>query len=215
MNYVYCITDGTNIKIGKANNVSTRLNQLQVGNSSRLVVLGVIECEDEPTAYCVEKELHCLYIDKKVIGEWFNIPYKDITEIDKRFIPYKEVEPQHMKIYDEGRTAIASLTKAATKVLFTLFIESDSNNNINLTSSIKKRIVEDLRIAMKTLDKTLQDLANKGIIERVSRGVYTLNPYLFGKGDWKTIDQLRSKNIHLQIIYNKDTNTRIIKGDLV
>ena len=42
-----------------------------------------------------------------------------------------------------------------------------------------------------------------------------LNPYLFGKGDWKSVRELRSKNIHLKIVYDKETNTRRIQGNII
>ena len=128
---------------------------------------------------------------------------------------FKNDEPSYIKLYLQDIAYLHDIPKGAEVVLKELLkLVTYGTQEITVLSHHKKQIEKETGLAIKTIDSRIQDLANKGIIERVSRGVYTLNPYLFGKGDWKTIDQLRNKNIHLKIVYDKETNKRIIKGEL-
>lgn len=70
--YIYFIED-TNyktIKIGKATNPKTRLNELQVGNPSHLELLAACEVELK-NAKLAEQELHERFEPFRVRGEWF------------------------------------------------------------------------------------------------------------------------------------------------
>jgi hypothetical protein len=62
--YVYFISDGTAIKIGKSDNPNKRMNSLQIGNPRELSLLGT-------TPLITEEEVHILFKDLKIRGEWF------------------------------------------------------------------------------------------------------------------------------------------------
>lgn len=67
--YVYCITDGTKVKLGKsADHPQNRLKGLQTGNPRLLSLLGFKQVEDRHAA---EATLHARHIDANVLGEWF------------------------------------------------------------------------------------------------------------------------------------------------
>lgn len=63
--FIRCINSGF-IKIGKAENVMNRLHCLQVGSTSELELVGSLEA---PPAR--EKELHVMFDQYRVRGEWF------------------------------------------------------------------------------------------------------------------------------------------------
>ena len=71
---VYFISDGENIKIGKANNPEKRLAQLQTGNPRALRLLNVIKCETENDAFELESFLHTILQSTHLNGEWFHLP---------------------------------------------------------------------------------------------------------------------------------------------
>jgi len=83
--YVYAILDESNdcIKIGKANDVNSRLGDLQVGNPNPLKLVGLIECKSESFAYRVEKSIHENYSKFHIRGEWFS--YKNNNVLDEQF----------------------------------------------------------------------------------------------------------------------------------
>jgi hypothetical protein len=76
MGYVYFIgqPDGDDIKIGKTSTSATkRLSQIQVGNSKRLVILGVGFCDNENE---IEAYLHEVFKDDRLTGEWFKTSHQ-------------------------------------------------------------------------------------------------------------------------------------------
>lgn len=82
MNYVYLIRCNDNhfqtkYKIGIAQDVQTRLAQLQTGSP---YVLEVMECYGYENAEVVERALHQAFKSQRVQGEWFELNYIQATE---------------------------------------------------------------------------------------------------------------------------------------
>ena len=82
MNYVYLIRCNDNhfqtkYKIGIAQDVQTRLAQLQTGSP---YVLEVMECYGYENAEVVERALHQAFKKQRIQGEWFVLDYIQATE---------------------------------------------------------------------------------------------------------------------------------------
>lgn len=74
--YVYCISDGTAMKIGMSvGHPQNRLKSLQTGNPRLLELLAFKQVSDRVAA---EVELHLKYQKSNILGEWF--------EYDKRIL---------------------------------------------------------------------------------------------------------------------------------
>lgn len=71
--FVYFITDGQFIKIGKAKDADARLNELQTGNPRKLKILYLIPCLSDRCAYIVESFIQKTYQDYAMNGEWFDV----------------------------------------------------------------------------------------------------------------------------------------------
>ena len=84
--YVYFITDGHgHIKIGKADDVVSRLNELQTGNPFKLHTLLSIIVNSKREAFNLELSLHKKFKEYRLEGEWFE--EKPVFEfIDKEYI---------------------------------------------------------------------------------------------------------------------------------
>jgi hypothetical protein len=84
--YVYAILDSKNncLKIGKANDVTLRMVDIQIGNPTELKLIATIPCFSENHAFAVESELHRKYSNLYVRGEWFK--YDD--SILKEFVSF-------------------------------------------------------------------------------------------------------------------------------
>ena len=84
--FVYLIQNGSKksigaVKIGKANNVKKRLEELQIGNPVKLNLLLKIEYESEKQAYDAELSLHRLFAKKRIRGEWYKLELYDLPRI--------------------------------------------------------------------------------------------------------------------------------------
>lgn len=70
--YVYFFESGDGlVKIGKANDVKSRFNQLKTACPTGLKKLGYIGVSDP---YKLEKELHQYFKEYRQSGEWFSLP---------------------------------------------------------------------------------------------------------------------------------------------
>lgn len=72
--YVYAISDGTNVKIGKSNNPHKRRDSLQTSNSKVLYVIATFNCTNQIEAFKLEKKLHSKFSKYRLNREWFSIP---------------------------------------------------------------------------------------------------------------------------------------------
>lgn len=69
------------IKIGVAKDIEGRRSNLQTGNPSELCLLGWINTEE---TFALERNLHRLFHDTHVRGEWFAIQPADVLPILQR-----------------------------------------------------------------------------------------------------------------------------------
>jgi hypothetical protein len=100
-------------------------------------------------------------------------------------------EPSYIKLYVSDLCKLNDIPKTGNAVLNELLRLTDYNNEIILNAGIKKRITEKLKIKKGSLDNNISKLKKHKILVNVERGIYMLNPNLFGKGKWEDIKKLR------------------------
>ena len=72
MSYVYFISDNHgHIKIGKANDVESRLKELQTGNPYKLSTLLIVPVTSDNVAFDMECTIHRHFKNYQMEGEWF------------------------------------------------------------------------------------------------------------------------------------------------
>lgn len=70
---VYFIGDSyKHIKIGVANDIQRRINELSTAHAEPLYLWGSIVCFNQHCAYCLETYFHNLFNAHRLNGEWFN-----------------------------------------------------------------------------------------------------------------------------------------------
>lgn len=84
-NYIYFIQEGNThlYKVGRTNEPTKRLRELQTGNSRKLSIYHTIECRDMPSACRLELNLHKYLAGQRVLNEWYKLDKKHIREIIK------------------------------------------------------------------------------------------------------------------------------------
>ena len=124
-------------------------------------------------------------------------------------------EPDFVKMYVKDIGQMLDLTKSDDKILFCLLKHMSYNNIVYLVLPVKKMIMEELNIPLNTVNDSIRNLNNAGIIVRQAQGCYLVNPNLFARGRWedivkirmeieysaegKTIKQVEIKNNHVNI----------------
>lgn len=111
--------------------------------------------------------------------------------------------PDFGMIFTQDLGYLKHIQAGDSKLLFGLFSIVDRNNEITLNKARKKMIGEKIGISVKTIDSALNRLKKNEILIHIDRGVYKLNPYIFGKGQWKNIHEFR-----MELVYNFDTEVK-------
>lgn len=119
-----------------------------------------------------------------------------------------EREPDYVKVYLEDLLRITDIPKAGNAILMAIIKRMTWNtNDIVLIAPIKKQIAEELNISLVTVSKAVESFTSKSILLRKDRGLYLVNPYFFGKGNWDDLQEIR-----LTVAYSK-SGRMILKTD--
>lgn len=110
---------------------------------------------------------------------------------------YKQ-EPPYIKLYLQDILYLNDVPKSLTNVLYALlsyvtYADQENGMCIPLNGFIKSQIREKCGMDNpRTLNNALSKLVKGNILKRIGTGTYQLNPYFFGRGDWKDIANIRA-----------------------
>jgi hypothetical protein len=107
-------------------------------------------------------------------------------------------EPDYVKLYITDIMKLSNIPKSCNSVLMALLNKSNYDNEIILIKAIRQEICKRLGIGDSTFRKAIDEFIDKGILTKKSKGIYIANPFLFGRGSWQDI-----KNIRLLVEYNE------------
>lgn len=148
------------------------------------------------------QETHVSHVDHST-GEVTNEVKTNVIRIPS--------EPPYVKLYIEDLTNIYDLPKNSPALLLELLKKLDYEGQISLNASNKKIIAERAGKAIKTLDNFLGELVKKDVFRRLDKGLYTPNPHLFGRGEWRDI--YKRREAWLKVTYTED-GQRIVNSSL-
>lgn len=106
-------------------------------------------------------------------------------------------EPDYIKLYLADIMRLSDIPKSGNALLMSLLRKSNYQNEIVIVKSIREEICQELNLADVTFRKALDQFLGKGILTKKNKNVFIANPFLFGKGSWQNI-----KNIRLTVNYN-------------
>jgi hypothetical protein len=135
--------------------------------------------------------------------------YEDGVLVRGRKTSQLPKEPHFVKLYLKDLAHMRELPGWVSGILYELLKKMDYTNEIVLNSTVKNRIAEELGINPKTIDNALVKFVDKKILFRQGKGVYQANPYIFGRGSWHDVEEIRmsvsykpngEKEIHSEIV---------------
>lgn len=103
-------------------------------------------------------------------------------------------EPNYVRLYFEGLMMLTEVTRNEMKTLCAILECTNFQNTIELTATKRKNIVHELSTTEGNFNKNLSNLVKSGLLKRNGIGEYLLNPFVFGKGQWKDIHKLRENH---------------------
>lgn len=109
-----------------------------------------------------------------------------------------EGEPDFVKLYLDCLSTFKGFSKSLNPILLE-FLRCMSYANtenggqiIYVNAAMKKNIAKKLNKSIDRINQALTDFVKKGILARLDTGMYQVNPYLFGRGQWKDVRALRA-----------------------
>lgn len=108
-------------------------------------------------------------------------------------------EPDYIKLYIRDILYLQDMPENLTPFLMSLvkrmtYASSDWGNCVVLNAAIRKVIQEECGYkARQTVYNNTRKLIQGGILKEIVKDVYQLNPYIFGRGEWKDIEKIRAE----------------------
>lgn len=102
-----------------------------------------------------------------------------------------EAEPDYVKMYVGDLGRLKSLSPAATEILLYIAATVDYDGFVSLTAHKKARIAMTCGVSTKTIKNAIIEYIKAGVLTRVGRAEYELDPSLFAKGKWRIIRERR------------------------
>lgn len=118
-------------------------------------------------------------------------------------------EPEFVKLYVNDLASVLELDKGSGNVLYALLRLLTFEGYICINKFAKDRISKQLNLKDQSIRLYISNLCKKGILKRVGRAVYEINPDYFAKGDWKNIYRMR-KRFKMEITY--EDGQRFVQG---
>lgn len=118
-----------------------------------------------------------------------------VVNTKKRYFE-KSDEPNFVKFYASHLVHFMGLPSSAGMVLGQMIEEMNYRNEVLVDRDFKKRYKESRGLSSSdntdVVAKYLTALISKNFIKRIGKGKYFINPYIFGKGDYRDIKTLQT-----------------------
>jgi len=115
----------------------------------------------------------------------------NISEVEQFTTHIVGREPDFVKMYIKDLGRMMDLNKSDDKILFSLLQTMGYDNMIHIDMYTKKKIEEELSMPLNTINASIKNLYNAGILIRKAHGRYLVNPTLFARGKWEDIVKIR------------------------
>ncbi|MGZ8317548.1 MAG: hypothetical protein ACXWVD_00465 [Telluria sp.] len=102
-----------------------------------------------------------------------------------------EAEPAFIKLYIEDLGRLFQLQAGHQEILTFVAASVDYEGVVSLAIGRKARIAATLNCSIKSIDNAICEFVKRGILARIGRGEYELDPNLFAKGEWRNIRERR------------------------
>jgi len=116
-------------------------------------------------------------------------------------------EPSYMKLYLQDIAYLHNVN-GADPVINELLKLVTYDGLIVLNAAIKAVIAEKVGMKVSSLGNLLTKLVNHAVLIWKGRGLYEINPYIFGKGKWKDI-KARRNAIGYQVTFDEEGNRHV------
>lgn len=120
----------------------------------------------------------------------------EVKGLEAVYVSKAQNEPAYVKLYLDGIEELYKMRSCCWPVLIWIVKRMGYANGeqvFEFGAPMRRRAGEVLQLSVWRINHALSDLVESGALLRVERGLYQLNPMIFGRGEWKEIAKLRAK----------------------
>lgn len=119
---------------------------------------------------------------------------------DQSTLTIHNPEPPYVKLYIQDLLYLSDMPKGLTDITYALASRATYANPrdiekgliVVLNPYIREELCKECGYKkVHSLNNDITKLVKGNIIKRIGTGTYQLNPYIFGKGEWKDISKIR------------------------
>ena len=124
-----------------------------------------------------------------------------VLNADGEFIESEETsifllpqEPPYVKLYLDAIFYLKDIPKSHNPILLSILNRlpfANQEQSIAINASVKRKIAKELNCSISRINNALTDFVKGELLIREDVGLYSVNPYIFGRGEWKDIEKLR------------------------
>lgn len=127
-----------------------------------------------------------------------NMQTGEVIEREESVLLRTKKRERFMLLYVENFNAIVNLTKKSQEILAQILTKKVTfgTNEVVLDSVFRAELTERVKSSRQVVTNCIAELVNKKILKREKRVggyVFFLNSYLFGQGEWNTIEKQRQQ----------------------
>lgn len=119
----------------------------------------------------------------------------EVRSMEAVYVSKAKVEPAYVKVYLDGVDRLSQIKPYCWRVLFWMLGRmpyASYEQQIEFGTAARRKAGEELDMSVGRLNHVVSDLVTAGALLRVERGLFQLNPMIFGRGEWKEIAKLRA-----------------------
>ena len=117
-------------------------------------------------------------------------------------------EPAYVKLYVDNIGHMSGLQSSHVEILLYVAAIVDYDGIVTLNARRKACIAATVRGSVKTVENAVTEYVKAGVIRRIGRAEYELNPSLFAKGEWRNIRE-RRESFTMAVTYSKERGREI------
>lgn len=118
----------------------------------------------------------------------------EVMGMETVYVSKAKNEPPYVKLYLGGLEELSRMKPYCWHVLFWMLGRmpyAGHEQQFEFGTAGRKKAGEELGMSVGRINHVVSELVAAGALFRVDRGLYQLNPMIFGRGEWKEIAKLR------------------------
>lgn len=112
-------------------------------------------------------------------------------------------EPPYVKMYIDDIGRMSGLQTSHVEILTYVAAIVDYEGIVTLNARRKACIAATVKGSVKTVENAITEYIKAGLLVRIGRAEYELNPNLFARGEWRTIRE-RREAFTVKVTYSKE-----------